>query len=166
LDNLFKDEREKESMVTFPVGEKKEQFHSDEFDVESYIYFLMTDEFTGVLKIVTGQERGEVLFVDGTPFCASYNGTLGDDAIKKIIATRGTIDIYFLEKKRAAYAFHWYKVVRKNPLVSWRPTKKTEVRKEELERIKLIKSLGIENPSKKDIKKILENEGMDFLVKD
>ena len=151
--------------MNFPIGEKRESFTAEEFDLESYIYFLMEDQFTGVLR-VPNEETAEILIVDGNPFCAYHDNKIGDDAIKEIIKAKGEIEVYFLEKDRAAYAFHWYKTVKRNPLVSWRPKKREEMRKEELERQKLMKSLGIKKPSKKEIKQILESENMDFLVKD
>jgi hypothetical protein len=152
-------------MMNFPVGEKKESFNSRDFDIETYIYFLIEDKFTGVVRIETDEKRGEILIIDGNLFCAFLDEKVGNGAIEEIIKIRGDIDVYFLEKERAEHAFHWYRDVRENPLVSWKPTRKGNLRKEELEGIKIMNSLGIKKPSKIEIKKILENEGMEFLVK-
>ncbi|MEA1993858.1 MAG: hypothetical protein U9N35_05630 [Euryarchaeota archaeon] len=152
-------------MIAFPRGKKKETFKTKDFDMETYIYFLIEDGFTGVLNIFKGNTKGELLFIDGSLSCAHSDGKVGNDAIKEIIKIEGTADVYYLEKERAAYAFHWYKVVKEAPLVSWGPEKKVEIRKEEIERVKLMSEMGIRKPSKKEIKKILETEEMDFLSK-
>ena len=151
--------------MNFPVGEKKESFNSEDFDIETYIYFLIEDKFTGVVRIEADKKRGEILIIDGIPSCAFLDEKAGNRAIEDIIKIKGVIDVYFLERERAEYALHWYRDVRENPLVSWKPTRKGDLRKEELERIKIMNSLGIKKPSEDEIKKILENEGMEFLVK-
>lgn len=152
-------------MINFPVGEKKEKFSSEDFDIETYIYFLIEDRFTGVIKIEAEDKRGEILIIEGNLFCAFLNERVGNEAIEDIINLRGDIEIYFLEKERAAYALHWYKAIREHPLVSWKPTRKGNLRKEEMERIQLMNSLGVKTPSKNEIEKILRNEGMEFLIK-
>lgn len=151
-------------MINFPVGEKKEKFCSEDFDIETYIYFLIEDRFTGVIKIEAEDKGGEILIIDGN-LCAFLNEKVGNEAIEDIINLKGDIEIYFLERERAAYALHWYKVIREYPLVSWKPTRKGNLRKEEMERIQLVSSLGVKTPSKKEIEKILRNEGMEFLIK-
>ncbi len=153
-------------MMRFPVGEKKEQFKTGEFDLESYIFFLMEDGFTGVVEVEGKNTHGELLLIDGPPFCATWEEIAGNEAVKEILKAEGVVRVYFLEKERAAYTYHWYTDVKKAPLVSWRPTKKEALRKEDVERIKVMEELGISTPSKDEIKKILQKEDMDFLAND
>ncbi|MCD6127870.1 MAG: hypothetical protein J7J21_05825 [Methanomicrobia archaeon] len=151
-------------MFDFPVGEKKESFDSNEFDIETYIYFLMEDRFTGVVR-VEGEETGRILIIDGIPYCAIIDDRAGNEAIDEIMKIKGRVNVYFLEKERASYTFHWYSIVRRYPVVSWKPRRKGELRREDIERNKLMEALGIKKPSKTEIKKILETEGMSFLMK-
>ncbi|MFQ6088107.1 MAG: hypothetical protein ACE5K0_04320 [Candidatus Methanofastidiosia archaeon] len=144
--------------MDFPSGELLKRFKSKGIDLESLLLELSKEKFTGVLKYFD-DEKGNVLMIEGEVVALSFGENVGEkaiDSLLKAVLKGGTLEIYSLDLEKANFALKWYRDVHGFSEIKW----VLDASREDI-----LKRVGIPEPDKKMLEKVLEREGISHLLK-
>ncbi len=133
--------------MDFPTGALQKEIEVRSLD--TLLDELLKDKFTGVIKY-TNHQAGNLLLIDGEIRAATYGELGGDEALERIWnAVEGFLSVYTLERERAEFVLKWYTDIHGFSSVS------SEI---------LDHDVTVPVPDVEDLIKMLEREGMSYLV--
>ena len=133
--------------MDFPTGalQKQEEVRA----LDTLLDDMRRTAFTGVIKY-NNSSKGNLLIIDGEIKAATFGELGGDDALERIWnAVEGSLFVYSLEKERAEFVLKWYTDIHGFSSVS----------SEGLDH-----NIDVPVPDVEDLIKMLEREGMSYLV--